>query len=112
MIHQQIVFERIRMIEICDLTIVEWKVFEIAVIGVLLNKNYFAGANRFEDAICNSCLSRSRTTGNADYHAYVSSPNCLPRLLQPLCGVRQSKATQNPGSYTLLLTRPTTRLSN
>src|SRR5580765_3603421 len=75
MVHQQIVVERVRMIEICDLTIVERKILEIAVIGILLNKNYFAGANRFEDAICNGCLSRSRTTTNTNYHSYNSCPD-------------------------------------
>jgi hypothetical protein len=33
------------MIEIREAAVIKWKICEVAVIGVLLNKNYFAGTD-------------------------------------------------------------------
>ena len=42
--YQQIVIERIGMIEVCDLTIVERQILQVAVIRILLNEDDFARA--------------------------------------------------------------------
>src|SRR6185369_3709706 len=70
MIDEQFVVERVRMIEICHATEIERHIGEVAVVGVLLDENYFTGADRFKNAICNRGLSRSSSTRDADYHAH------------------------------------------
>ena len=39
-----------------DATVIERQIGEVAVVGVLLDENYFAGTNRFKYAIRNSRL--------------------------------------------------------
>jgi len=56
------------MIEVGDLAEVERKVFEITVVRILLNENYFPGANGLENAIGNSCLTRTSAAADANYH--------------------------------------------
>src|SRR5690349_21420039 len=75
MIDEQFVVERVGMIEVCDATEIERQIGEVAIVGVLLDENYFAGADRFKDAICNSGLSRSSSTRNANYHAHKLDPS-------------------------------------
>jgi hypothetical protein len=65
-VHEQVVIERVGMIEVGDVTIVERKVGDVSVVRVLLNKNYFAGTDRFKNPIRNSCFPRSRAPTNAD----------------------------------------------
>ena len=43
MIYEQVVVDCVGMIEVGQVPIVKWKVFEISVIRVLLDENYFAG---------------------------------------------------------------------
>ena len=45
MINEQFVIERVRMIEICDAAVIKWQIGEIAVVRILLDENYFAGAD-------------------------------------------------------------------
>src|ERR1043165_1708674 len=71
-IDEQFVVERVRMIEVCEAAVIERQIGEVAVVGVLLDENYFAGADRFKDAIRDGGLSRSRSTRNANYHAHAS----------------------------------------
>src|SRR4030095_6882842 len=63
-VNQKIVVQRIRMIEIRDLAVIEREVFKIAVIRILLNKNYLIRTNRFENSVSNSCFSRTGSTTN------------------------------------------------
>ena len=65
------------MIEVRDLTNIQGKVFNVAVVRVLLNENYFAGAYGFENAICNGCFSRTGAAANADdqlWNPFLSVP--------------------------------------
>jgi hypothetical protein len=65
-IDEKIVIERVGMIEVCDVAIVEREIRDVSVVGVLLNKNYFAGADGLENPIRNRCLSRPGAPTNAD----------------------------------------------
>ena len=55
-IDQQFVVNRVRVIEICRVAVVERHVFQIAVVKILLNEDDFIGAHRFEDPIRNRRL--------------------------------------------------------
>src|SRR5690348_6184475 len=71
MVDEQLVVERVRMIEVRDAAVIEWKIGDIAVVRILLNENHFAGTDGFKNAIGDSRLPRARTTRNADYHAHT-----------------------------------------
>src|SRR5687767_7160013 len=58
------------MIEIGDATIVEGKIRQVPIIGVLLNENDFIGTNRFKNAIGDCRLPRTRAAPNTYYHAH------------------------------------------
>ena len=51
MIDQEIVIERVRMIEVRSIPIIQRHILQIAIIEVLLNKDDFVGAHRFQNAI-------------------------------------------------------------
>ena len=51
MIDQQIIIERVRMIEVSRVPIVQRHVLEIAIVKVLLDEDYFVCTDRFQDAI-------------------------------------------------------------
>src|SRR6266496_991210 len=59
---EQIVIERVGMIEVSDLPIVERQIREVAIIRVLLNEDYFARLDRFQNAVRYCCLTRSGAT--------------------------------------------------
>jgi hypothetical protein len=50
-IYEQIIVERIRMVEIGETAIIDWKIRQVSVLRVLLNENDFTGTDRFKDAI-------------------------------------------------------------
>ncbi len=58
MVDEQIVVERVGMIEIRNLPVVERQIFQIAVIRILLNENDFTGLDCFQDAVCYRRLAR------------------------------------------------------
>ena len=62
------------MIEVGNLTKVERQIFEVAVIRILLNENYFAGLDRFQNAICDRGLARTCSAGNANDQAHKKRP--------------------------------------
>src|SRR5687768_17639508 len=78
-VNEQIVVERIRMVEIGEAAKIEWKVRQVAIVGVLLNENDFTGTNRFKNAIGDRRLSRSRAATNADYHTHNLNPEEVSR---------------------------------
>ena len=49
------------MIEVGNAAIIEWQIGEIAVVGILLDENYFTRRDRFEDAIGDSCFAGARS---------------------------------------------------
>ena len=51
MIDQQFIVDRVRMVEVGRIPIVQRQVLEIAIVKILLDENYFVGADRLEDAI-------------------------------------------------------------
>ncbi len=51
MIDQQFVVDRVRMIEVGRIPIVQRHVLEIAIIKILLDENDFVGTDRLQDAI-------------------------------------------------------------
>ena len=48
MIDQQLVIDRVRMIKVCRVTIIERHVHQIAVVQILLDKNNLVSPDRFE----------------------------------------------------------------
>src|SRR5262245_43735967 len=75
MIHQQIIVERIGMIEIGDVAVIKWQVFEVTVIRVLLDKNYFIGTDGFQNTVGHRCLAGSCPPTNANYHTHKDTLN-------------------------------------
>src|SRR4029077_16754801 len=51
MIDQQLLVDRIRMIEVRRIPIVQRHVLEIAIVKILLDENHFVRADRLQDAI-------------------------------------------------------------
>ena len=56
MIHEQVIIKRVGMIEVGNLSKVEWQVLDITIIGVLLNKDDFAGPNSLQDRLATVVL--------------------------------------------------------
>jgi hypothetical protein len=69
-IYEQLVINSVGMIEISALADVERQILQIAVIGVLLNENDFAGTDRLKNSVGDGRLAGARTSGNSDYHAH------------------------------------------
>jgi len=65
-VDEQVVIERVGMIEVSKLAIVQRQILEITVIGILLNEDNFARPNGFQDAVCYRSLTRSGPAGNAN----------------------------------------------
>ena len=59
-----------------QLAIVQGEVFKIAIVGVLLDENNFAGADRFQDAVGHGGFARPGTSANANYHP--ATPSRVP----------------------------------
>jgi hypothetical protein len=66
MLYEQVIIKRVGMIEVGQLSKVERKICEVTIIGVLLNKDYFACLYSFQDAVSYRGFSRPGPAGNAD----------------------------------------------
>ena len=69
MIDQQIVIDRVGMIEVGRVAIIQRHVLQIAIVQVLLDENDFVGMDGFENAIGDRRLPRTCAAADANYHS-------------------------------------------
>jgi hypothetical protein len=69
MIHQQIVVDRVRMIEIGRIAIVERHILKIAIVKILLDEDDFVSADRLQNPISDCRLARAGAAANAYDHS-------------------------------------------
>src|SRR2546421_3746523 len=73
MVHEQVVVERIRMIEVDCFAIIKRQVLQVAIIRVLLNERRFARTHGFKNAIRNRRFPRACAAANTDNHKKQNS---------------------------------------
>ncbi len=56
MFYKQVIVDCIGMVEINGFSEIQWKLVQIAVIRILLQKDDITRANRLENFVCDSCL--------------------------------------------------------
>ena len=71
MINKHVAVERVRMIEICLLTLVERHIGKIAVIRILLDKHHFSRTDRFDNSSGYRRFPRPSSAANSDYHKNI-----------------------------------------
>src|SRR5438552_282725 len=71
MVDEHITVDRIRMIEISLMTLVQRHVREISVIRVLLHENNVSRTDSLNDRLRNRRFPRARSAANSDYHKCI-----------------------------------------